>query len=74
MKQEHLGNKKKFLEIKSIIVERKNLIGNDEEVIKEEIEENFPEREGLTFQMGRPHQVYSAMNENCPQTNTHLCE
>lgn len=36
-KRVYLGNKKKFLEVKSLIVERKNLIGNDGEVIKEEI-------------------------------------
>lgn len=51
MKQEHLGKKEKFLEIESIIAERKNLTGNDEEVIKEEIQENFRELEGLPFQM-----------------------
>lgn len=67
-KQAHLGNKKKFLEVKSLIVERKNLIGNDGEVIKEEIQEHFPTLEGLTFQTERPYQVPNTMNENCPRS------
>lgn len=37
-----LRNSKRVFEIKSIIAERKTLTGNEEEVIKEEIQENSP--------------------------------
>lgn len=66
-KKEHLGTKRKFWEIESVIAGEKknNLIGNDEKVIKE-IQDHFPELEGLSF----PMEVSAPWVKTAPEQNT----